>query len=103
MAEIISDMSCTEEYADGMSKQFGITKEEVINNCKKPFIELRIKGEILPDIKSLQFLLIDCLDGKMTLQISNKITDERQIMIIDSDEFYREIESLLKLKKENGK
>ena len=65
-------------------------------------IEMRIKGEIIPYVKNFEFLLLDNLDGTMNLSISNKLKKENNItiMIVNSEEFIKEFEHLIKLKKQ---
>lgn len=68
---------------------------------KENIIEMRIKGDIVPFYKNHEFLLTDTLDGKIVLAIKNTMGESLRA-IFDSDEFLKEIEEYLKIKKERS-
>jgi len=66
---------------------------------KENIVEMRIKGEIIPNYKNYEFLLTDTLDGKVVLAITNTMGEQLRA-IFDSDEFIKELQDYLKLKKD---
>ena len=70
---------------------------------KEKILEMRMHGEVLPYFKNHQLLIIDHLDGYLTIQISKKDlktdeTKESLIMEVESEDFVREIKDFLHLK-----